>query len=236
METDRFQAFSTEHLLLIGFFLVGCAGFVLLARRVRRTPAEPRIRRGLAIALPVFCIPLQVLQLLPGDFTLGSSLPLQVCDLSWMLATYALFTGNARAVQLLYYWGLALVTQAILTPSLDQAFPDPRWWMFWGMHFLTVWSAIFLTFGDGARPSWSGLRFSVLVTLGWVGSVMVFNAVAETNYGYFNGKPDVKSLLDVLGPWPLYVVAEIAVAIAIWVLMTLPWVARSHDRAQRVAA
>lgn len=236
MTPYRFQAFGDEHQLLIGVFLLGCVGFGLLAHRVRDTPAEPRIRRALALVLPVFCLPLQVLQLLPGDFTLGTSLPLQVCDLGWMLATYALLTNSARAGQLLYYWGLVLVTQAILTPSLEQSFPDPRWWMFWGMHFFTVWAAVYLTFGAGARPSWSGLRFSVAVTLAWVGLVMAFNAVTGTNYGYFNRKPAVASLLDVLGPWPVYVVVEIVLVALVWVLITWPWVSRRSRDRERVAA
>lgn len=224
MTPYRFQPFGHEHQLLLVVFVVGCVGFGLLGHRVRDTPVQARVQRTLAIVLPVFCVPLQVLQLLPGDFDKGTSLPLQVCDLSWMLATYALFTGNRRACQLLYYWGLVLVTQAIITPSLDQEFPDPRWFMFWGMHFFTVWAAVFLTWGGPARPSWDGLRFSVLVTLGWVAAVMVFNEVAGTDYGYFNGKPRVHSLLDLLGPWPVYVVAEIAIALVVWVLITLPWV------------
>ncbi len=41
--------------------------------------------------------------------------------------------------------------------------------------------------------------------------MMVFNALTDTNYGYLNRKPSVSSPLDLLGPWPGYVVVEIAV-------------------------
>src|SRR5436309_2650867 len=160
----RFQAFSTEHFVMLGVFVVGCVVIGYAGRWLRGRPAEPAFRRGFGVLIPVFTVPLQVLQLLPGDFGMGTSLPLQVCDLSWMVAAYALFTQNQRANQLLYYWGLTLVTQAIITPSLEQGFPDPRWWMFWGMHFLTVWAAVYMTFGRGIRPTWPGFRFAVLVT------------------------------------------------------------------------
>lgn len=225
----RFQAFGSEHFVLLGLFALGCAGFAVLGRRLRGHRFEERFRRAFAVAIPVFTLPLQVLQLLPGDFTLGTSLPLQVCDLAWMLATYALFTGSLRGSQLLYYWALTLVTQAILTPSLQQAFPDPRFFMFWGMHLSTVWAAVYLTFA-GARPTWGGYRLSVVVTAAWAASVMVFNALTGTNYGYLNRKPAVRSLLDLLGPWPGYVVAELLVVAGIWALITWPWVRHRSDQ------
>jgi hypothetical integral membrane protein (TIGR02206 family) len=222
----RFQAFSSEHFVLLGLFVLGCVGFAVLGRRLRDSPLEAVFRRTFAVAIPLFTLPLQVLQLLPGDFTMGTSLPLQVCDLAWMLATFALFTRSLRASQVLYYWALTLVTQAIVTPSLQQAFPDPRFFMFWGMHFLTVWAAVYLTFA-GAKPSWSGYRFAFAVTAAWAAAVMVFNAFTGTDYGYLNRKPKVASLLDLLGPWPWYIGAELVVVAAIWALITVPWLRRT---------
>ena len=48
-------------------------------------------------------------------------------------------------------------------------------------------------------------------------------ALLDTNYGYFNGKPD-GTVLDYLGPWPWYVLAEVAIVAGIWALITLPWI------------
>jgi uncharacterized membrane protein YwaF len=30
-------------------------------------------------------------------------------------------------------------------------------------------------------------------------------------------------VLDVLGPWPLYLLAEVAIVLVVWALMTWPW-------------
>ena len=30
-------------------------------------------------------------------------------------------------------------------------------------------------------------------------------------------------MLDVLGPWPVYLLAEVAIVLIVWALMTWPW-------------
>jgi hypothetical integral membrane protein (TIGR02206 family) len=222
-DADHFEANTPEHALLLAGLVVGGVVLGWLGFRLRRTEREVRFRHGFALAIPVFTVPMQVLQLLPGDFTMDTSLPLQVCDLSWMVAVYALWTRSARATALLYFWGLTLTVQAAVTPSLGQTFPDPRYFMFWGMHFLTIWAAVYLVCAVGG-PTWSGYRFTLACTAVWAAVVLVFNAATGTNYGYLSRKPETGSLLDLLGPWPAYVGAEVVILAAVWALMTWPWV------------
>lgn len=233
MPPHRFDAYTGEHLLLIGAFLLGCVAVGVLGRRLRGHPRERRARVVFALTIPFFTLPWQVFLLLPGEFRLGTSLPLQLCDLAWMLAVFALLTRRRWACQLLYYWGLVLSSQAVFTPDLAQTFPDPRYLMFWGMHFLTVWAAVFLTFGLGVRPDWAGFRRAVLVTAVWAGLALGFNQAAGTNYGYLNRKPAGGSILDLLGPWPAYVVVEIVLVILVFALITWPWVRASRRHPQQ---
>jgi hypothetical integral membrane protein (TIGR02206 family) len=88
---------------------------------------------------------------------------------------------------------------------------------------LVVWAAIYLTWGRGMRPTWRSYRFTVIATLVWAAVTFVFNVIAGTNYGYLNSKPPTASILDVLGPWPIYLLAEVAIVLIVWALMTLPW-------------
>ena len=118
----------------------------------------------LAIAIPCFTIPSQVFQLTPGDFDLDSSLPLQLCDFAWVTAVWGLWTHQRLPVAVTYFWALTLTIQGILTPSLGQVFPEPRFFMFWCMHFLIVWSALYLTLGLGIGPDWRCYRITVALT------------------------------------------------------------------------
>ncbi len=222
----RFQSFTGQHFGLMAFFV---AVFVALVVYGRRHGDDERFRRGFAVLMLCVCIPLQTLQLLPSDFTLGTSLPLQYCDLTWMVAVVALWTRSWWAVALTFYWGLTLTVQAIVTPSLGQEFPDPRFFMYWGMHFLSVWAAGWLA-ASGSGPTWRGYRLAVVVTAVWAGVVMVFNEATGTNYGYLNRKPPGASLLDLMPDWPFYVLIEIVLVIGIWALLTWPF-----DRAREPA-
>jgi hypothetical integral membrane protein (TIGR02206 family) len=223
MASGRFQLFTLEHLGLIAVCLVVCVVFARIGASHRGTDRELRFRRAFAIAIPCFTVPMQVLQLLPEDFNAGTSLPFQLCDLAWMAAVWALWTRNPFATALVYFWGLTLTVQGILTPSLGETFPDPRYFMFWGMHLSTVWAAVYLTFGLRVPVTWRTYRLAVVTTAVWAVTVMVINGLADTNYGYLNRKPSGGSLLDVLGPWPAYVVVEIAILVGVWAAMTWPW-------------
>src|SRR4051795_7923593 len=62
----RFEAFTPEHLGLLAGFLVVCVVLAIVGRAHRGTTAEVRFRRGFALLIPCFTVPMQALQLLPG--------------------------------------------------------------------------------------------------------------------------------------------------------------------------
>jgi len=221
----QFDAFGTSHLVMIGVFLAGVWPMVLLGRRSRQRPE--RASRWFALVLIAAVLPLQVLDHLPANFQLGVSLPLQLCDLAALVAVIALWTRNHTAICVTYLWGLLLTPQALITPALAVDFPDPRFIVFWAMHILIVWAAVFLTFGLGHRPDWRGYRRTVLITATWMLVLYPINLLLGTNYGFVNGKPATGSMLDVMGPWPVYLVVEVLIVGTVWALMTWPWTRRS---------
>ncbi len=222
--TGGFQSFTPQHFLLIGIFLAGCVALVVLGRRRRGNVAGDRFDRWFAVVIVAVTLPGELYKLAPGNFSLGSSLPLALCDLAWVAAAWALWTHHRVPTALTYYWGLTLTSQGIITPSLGQVFPDPRYFIFWSKHFLVVWAAVYLAFGLGLGPGWREYRATLAITLGWAVLAYSFDAVADVNYGYLVHKPSSASLLDLLGPWPVYVIASLGILMAGWALITWPWV------------
>ena len=223
MPAERFESFGSTHLMLLALFVVGAVAAVLLGRRLRDTAPAVATSRAAAAVLAVAALASQALQLTPGRFDVHTSLPLQLCDLAWMSAVWALWSHHRVPTALTYFWGLTLTVQAVLTPSLDETFPDPLFVAFWVVHLLTVWSALYLTVGLGLGPRWREYAVTVAVTVTWAVLVFVFNDAVGVNYGYVNRKPASASLLDLLGPWPAYVLLATAILVAGWALMTWPW-------------
>ncbi len=215
-----FEAYSTSHLVVLGIFVVGVIVLLAIGPLVRERPAA----RSVAVALALGNIAFGLL----GTFTevdlddIKGSLPLQLCDFAWIPVAWALLTRHRGALALTYYWGLTLSLQALAQPTLDEAFPDPNFFAFWGKHVLLVWGAVYATLTLRQGPDWRGYRLAVAWTFAWVVVAMSLNGILDTNYGYFNGKPD-GTVLDYLGPWPLYVLAEVAIVLVAWALLTLPW-------------
>jgi hypothetical integral membrane protein (TIGR02206 family) len=71
------------------------------------------------------------------------------------------------------------------------------------------------------RPGWRNYRFAVITTLAWGAFAFIFNTIAGSDYGFLNRKPLRASMLDFLGPWPFYVLAEVVIVGAVWELMAL---------------
>lgn len=222
----RFEAFGAQHLAALGVFAVGLVVVVWVGRRVRGTGAEASVSRALALGICAVTIPLQVMQFLPDDWNPRTSLPFQLCDLAWVFAVHALWTRSRLTSTVTYLWGITLTTQGMITPDLAATWPEPRFVMFWAMHILIVWAAVYLVVGLGVWPTWATYRRTVVITLAWAVLAFTYNALADVNYGYLNGKPSRGSLLDYLGPWPLYVGVEIAIVAGVWALLTWPWARR----------
>jgi len=229
-----FEAYGTSHLVVLGIFVVGVVFLLAAGPRVRGGKAERPFAVALAAGNVVFGIAGTLTELVP--FEAKGSLPLQICDFAWVVVAWALLTRHRVALALTYFWGLTLSLQALVQPTLDQAFPDPNFFAFWGKHLFLVWGAVFATLALKNGPDWRGYRQAVAWTFVWVAVVFVLNELLGSNYGYFNGKPDDATALDYLGPWPWYVLAEIAIVVFVWALITLPWTGLPRRRTKSSAA
>ena len=232
LAAGRFETYGPSHLTVLAIFAVGVVLVVLAGRRLAGTDAEQPLRRTFAVAILAVAGSLQLLQFTPDEWDPKTSLPFQLCDFGWVFAVHALWTRNRLSATITYLWGITLTTQGVFTPDLESEFPELRFLMFWVMHLLIVWAALLVVPGLRILPTWHTYRQTLAITLVWAVSAYVYNVIADTNYGYLNRLPKNSSLLDYLGPWPLYVVLEIAIVAVVWALLTWPWVRHTSARSE----
>lgn len=221
MRDDLFSAYGPSYWACIAVFAVGAVALVWLGRRQTDRQAR-RFGRIMGALTGAIYVAVLVYSMVPP--AIERSIPLRLTDLATAAAAYALWSQRHWAFALTYYWGLVLSAQALISPVLKSPdFPHYEFLAFWAIHLLVVWAAIYLTWGRGMRPGWASYRFVVAVTAVWAGLTMTFNSLAGTNYGFLNAKPATPSLLDLLGPWPVYVLTAAALVLIVWALMTWPW-------------
>jgi len=216
----QFTAYGPSHWGVLAVFVIGAVLLVWVGRRQTERQAQ-HLGRIIGAATAVIYAAILVYVLTPPTL---DSVPLQLTDLATVVGAYALWSQKQWAYALTYYWGLVLSTQALISPALQSPdFPHYQFLAFWAIHLLVVWAAIYLTWGRGMRPNWRSFRLAIVVTLAWATVTFTFNRIAGSNYGFLNRKPSTASLLDVMGPWPWYVVIAATLVSIVWALMTWPW-------------
>lgn len=221
----QFTVYGPSHWATIAVFVVGAVVLVWFGGR-QTQPQSRLLGRVLGAVTAAIYVAMFAYTLVPPS--IERSVPLRLTDLATVVGAYALWSQRHWAYVLTYYWGLVLSTQALISPVLKSPdFPHYEFLAFWSIHLLVVWAAIYLTWGRGMRPHWRDYRLVVVVTAVWAGVTMAFNGIAGTNYGFLNAKPATASLLDLMGPWPVYVVVASALVAGVWALMTWPWERRS---------
>jgi hypothetical integral membrane protein (TIGR02206 family) len=151
-----------------------------------------------------------------------ANLPLQLCDLTVWSTVWACLKPVPIVVELSYFAGLAGAGMALLTPDLWSPWPSYPAVYFFIAHGGVVVAVAVLVFGGAAPLSRRTPWRSFGLLLGYTAAVGGLNAVLGTNYMYLCRKPKNASLLDVFGPWPMYLVGGAATALALFWLLWLP--------------
>lgn len=220
----EFRPFTLFHVLVAGSLLLLSLGFALLGRAWRGTPKEEFLGAfwgGLILARQGIEV---VWYLMPERFQWDRSLPLQFCDVAPWIAAIALLTRRRWARGILYYWGVALCTQAFLTPTLDEGLSHTRFWWFWLGHTHIVGAAMYDMIARGFSPSWKDFWVTIRLTAVYTAFCIILNAATGLNYGYLGpGQPGSRTIIDILGPYPWRLVPLMIIVFSAFVILTAVW-------------
>ena len=98
---ESLLAYGPSHWAALSILAIAAAVLIVRGRQIRGTPLERRFSRQLGAGLLLINLGLQTYAMLPHVWTVGESLPVQLCDLTWMAGVIALWTGRS--------WGFGLV-------------------------------------------------------------------------------------------------------------------------------
>jgi hypothetical integral membrane protein (TIGR02206 family) len=223
---DGFERYGPPHATVLA---ATAATTLILAILVRR-PSEPlrrSIRVGLSLVLIASTALFFVRAMREGSLRWWDVAPLQLCDLAVFVTVYALLTLRPWACELAYFWGCSGTLIAMITPDLVAPFPSWEFVFFFLLHGAVVTSAIVLTFGFGVRPRrWAALRVLAATNV-YALAVGTVDVLTGSNFMYLRAKPAAGSLLDSMGPWPVYIFVADALAFVLFWGLETPF---RHDR------
>ncbi|MFK7850235.1 MAG: TIGR02206 family membrane protein [Akkermansiaceae bacterium] len=223
-----FHPFTSEHYttLAVGFALTAC--LILFAKRSNKN-------QRLCTAILAFCnlvsYPFALIAWRGHPQSLDNMIPLHLCDLAAVIAGFALFTRKPILLTLTYFWGLAATTQALLTPAITIGPPQLPFIHFFWQHFAIVAAALYIPLVMKWRPDnpWWKSPIKVFgISIIYQGFAYLVNTILKTNFAFASRPPDNPSLIDHLGAWPLYLFAMQGLALAVFLLIALPFRSRQE--------
>ena len=221
MAATPFRLFGPDHWAALA--AVGCVGALLCVASRRGPGAARAVRLALAALLLLLTALSLALAARERPLTVWDFLPLELCDAAIFLAAFALLTLNRAACELLWLWAGGATTLAMITPDLAWGAPDWGFYSFFALHGSVVISAAVPPLGLGVRPRRGPPGRALLATNAYAALVAAVDVASGRNFLDLRAKPDAWTVLDWLGPWPVYLLACEILAAALFSLLYLPF-------------
>ncbi|MEW5981161.1 MAG: TIGR02206 family membrane protein [Acidobacteriota bacterium] len=162
-----------------------------------------------------------------GQLSLQTGLPLHLCSVMVYVAVAVLVTRRQSLYEPLYFLGIGGAFQALMTPNIGAyGFPHIRFLSSFVSHGLILSVPVYLTLVEGMRPTWSSLRRVFVWGNLYLGFVGLVNWLIGSNYMFIARKPETPSLLDMMGPWPWYIIGMEVIGIITMLALYMPFVLR----------
>ncbi len=162
---------------------------------------------------------------MPERFDPVTTLPLQMCHVTSLIASWVLLTRHNMLRAILYFWTFALCTQAMITPSLVEPPTSVVFWAFWFLHGFVMLTAVYDLSVRAFRPAWRDYGIACVASATYVAVVLPIDLALGANYGFL-GKATAlhPSIVDLLGPWPQRLLIIVPLAALAMLVTMLPWV------------
>ncbi len=222
-----FVLFGPAHLAALGLLVV----FNLFLIRLKGSPEAVRrnVRWALAITIWLAEASWHAWNYFTGQWSAQFLLPLNVCSALIWLTGFMLIFKNRTIYEFAYFLGIGGALQYLATPDLGiYGFPHFRFFQTFISHGLLISCAIYMTVVEGLRPTWKSVLRVFVVTNLYMLAMYFVNRWLGSDYLFVNAKPATPSILDLLPPWPIYIIYMELLGIVTVLLLYLPFVVRDR--------
>ena len=238
-----FMAFSTSHIVSMIIIVLLVLLLFLFRHSLRKLSERSSrlLRIGLASMMIGSEIVLQLWYVYGGIWSLQTSLPLELCSLTLLLSALLLLTRTRWLYSALLFAGIAGALMAIVTPNLGYDFAHFRFIQFFTAHAMIILALLYMTWVEQFRPGWRSVAGSMIFVN--IAALVVYAAdvLLDANYMFLRHKPNTPSVIDMLGPYPVYILGEEVLALVLFtmlyiVLFAIPDLVKQHHNRRKTKA
>jgi len=222
-----FYMWGTSHLVTI--CLIFGLVIALFIFKKSLIPYRKIIRITVGWFLIISRISLDIWYIHTGMWDIRTSLPLELCSIASLACGIMLLTKSQRLFEVFYFIAIGGAIQAILTPDLLFGFPQYRYIQFLADHGMLIIARLLMI----SLYQYSITLHSVVkafITINVISAIVfIINSLLSANYMFLKHKPSGASLLDILGPYPLYLLSLEGITLAVFFVLYLPFVFKTDN-------
>lgn len=218
-----FKLFGYQHILVI--LIIVCIIILINHNKKRLIDSryEKYFRYAIAALLIIQTLVYQAWLISNSTWSIKTSLPFSICECAAFLCIYMLVKNSKRAFEVAYFAGVVISTMAVLTPALDFSFPHVRFIEYFMEHGLIVIAPVYMLLVHGYRPTKKALWKTVVAMNCCFPFITVLNYITGGNYWFVANKPRQDTLLDIMGPYPWYIIIAEMLGIVLFCIFLLPF-------------
>jgi len=239
-----FRMFSTAHLIPLVILAVLGSLIIFCANRF------PKLREIIPWMIGVILwgneIFLHLADYLIGAWSVTSNLLLHLCGLSVLLCPVMLLhpqQGIRKALfPLMYFWGLGAALQALLTPDIGVfGFPSHRYFTIFISHGFIIIAVLYMIAVEKYRVTLKDMARVYLISTVIIVPIYVIDMLLkrlppyEAGCYFFLAYPPVDGsaidlLVAIFGPSPYYIIGLMLLGIAVFFILTVPFLVFGKNR------
>jgi hypothetical integral membrane protein (TIGR02206 family) len=222
-ENGGFINYSWEHL----FCFLGCIGFIIFILYRGKYHWNESEQRILITAICAFGAFTQLFKVFYKDyvgiFDPTNDYPLHLCNIMTLIMPFIMWYKWRGLWAITFFWIIAGCAQSIFTPTLTESLPHYEAVRYWAVHAVIILAAIYGWYVYGYKPTVgdavkSAIGMNILALV-----LYPINVHLGANYMYLNGKPAGKTIYDLLGPWPDYILVLEVVIVVFFSIILIPF-------------
>jgi len=214
--------FGNQHLVALLFFLL--FGYFLIKWGKKLTSNKQYIVGNIfAFSLSITIVIWTLLKIYTRGFDIKEDLPLHLCNFIAFLLPVFTLTKKKIYFEIFLFWIFAGTTHAVITPDLQNGFPNFIFFKYWYVHAGLIVFVLYSTLVLGFTPNLKSVFKSFIALQIYFVFLFIINYLLNSNYLYTNAKPTGPTALDYLGEWPVYILTIELILIPYFLLIYLPF-------------